>query len=45
MIRWMRERLARRSSADPEASRRARSDADRDNWKLWKQRTPPTPRR
>jgi hypothetical protein len=46
MIRWLRAKLAlRKSRADPESLRRARGDVDRDNWKLWKQRTPPTPRR
>jgi hypothetical protein len=46
MLRWMREKLARRSPAtDPETARRARDDADRDNWKLWKQRIPPTPKK
>ena len=46
MIRWLRAKLRRRTSrSDPEGVRRARGDSDRDNWKLWKLRTPPVPRR
>jgi hypothetical protein len=52
MIRWLRTKLRlrekptrRRNRSDPETIRRAHDDSDRENWKLWKLRTPPTPRR
>jgi hypothetical protein len=46
MIRWLRSKLRRRApKLDPETRRRVHDDTERANWKLWKDRTPPLPRR
>ncbi len=46
MIRWLRTKLRRRTARfDPDTKRRIREDAERASLELWKQRTPPLPRR